>query len=421
MNKLFFQLAFSLLLLSGMKAPAQNLRFKTVLDNPNSFIVDMIQDKLGFFWLINTARGLEKFDGVKLQTFSHDPDNPNSIAPGQIIAMVVDADNIIWLSIVGSGLERLDPSTNTFTHFRHNERDAFSLSNDTVNAILEDHAGNLWLGTNQGLDLLDRRTGRFTHYKNDQREKADIPSPQVFRIFEDKSRMLWICGRTSSTKHISPGALSRFDPATKKFTPYLPDSVKANNGIPGNWVRDIYEDNKSNFWIVTDAGLYTMDRNTGKCTRHYPDPFHAGPLSQVPVTGKEATEVVFVTEDSSGAFWIGLGQHGLNRYDPVTKQSKHFGLLYDFLDLSASEKKDSITGLNIPVAFKGVSSEDGLFWVLGLGGISQLNYKEKTIPFYNISKAALAIYLEANGKNLWIGTNKGLLKTKLKKVIPYFH
>jgi signal transduction histidine kinase/ligand-binding sensor domain-containing protein len=413
MGKLFFPSAIFFLLLSGIELPAQNLRFKTVLDNPNSFLVDMKQDKLGFFWLNNTARGLQKFDGVKVQTFSHDPDNPNSIAPGQIISMVVDADNIIWLGMAGSGLDRLDPSTNTFTHFRHNERDAFSLSDDTVNTVLEDHAGNLWVGTNQGLDLLDRKTGRFTRCKNDQDEKRSTNSPQVTRIFEDRKGVLWICGRTSSKKHISPSALNRFDPAAKKFTPYMLDSAKANNGIPGTWVSDIYEDNKNNFWIVTDAGLYTMDRNTGKSTRYYPDPFHSGPLSQVPVTGQEAKEVIFVTEDSSGAFWVGMGQNGLNRYDPVTKQSMHFGLQYDFLDLSASIEKDSITGLNIPFAFKGVSSEDGLFWVLGLGGISQLNYKEKTIPFYNISKAALAIYLEANDKNLWIGTNKGLLKKEI--------
>ncbi len=68
MGKLFFPFAICFLLLSGIKLPAQNLRFKTVLDNPNSFLVDMKQDKLGFFWLNNTARGLQKFDGVDVFT-----------------------------------------------------------------------------------------------------------------------------------------------------------------------------------------------------------------------------------------------------------------------------------------------------------------------------------------------------------------
>ena len=395
-----------------MKLPAQSLRFKTVLDNPNSLITDMKQDKLGFFWLVN-VNGLQKFDGVKRHTFLNDPGNPNSIASGQISSLIIDADNILWVGINGSGLDRLDPATNTFTHFRHNAKDDYSLSNDTVNAILEDHSGNLWVGTNQGLDLLDRKTGRFTHYSNNNNDPAGISYPQVYRIYEDRKGILWIIGRSSAKDHISPGALNRFDPTTKKFTPYFQDSAKANNGIPAKFVKDIYEDSNNNFWIVTDAGLYAMDRNTGKCTRYYPDPFNSGALSQSPVAKDAVSDIMFVTEDSSGAFWVGMGEKGLNRYDPVTKKSMHFGLLYDFLNVSASMKKDTATGLNITFAIRGVSTKDGLFWVLGLGGISQLNYKKTTFPFNNISKAALALYLEANGKILWIGTDKGLLRKDL--------
>ncbi|ULQ52761.1 sensor histidine kinase [Flavihumibacter fluvii] len=396
-----------------MKLPAQSLRFKTVLDNPNSMIVDMKQDKLGFFWLINSGNRLQKFDGVKPQTFLNDPGNPNSIATGQVSSLIIDADNIIWVGIYGSGLDRLDPSTNIFTHFRHNAKNAYSLSNDTVNATLEDHSGNLWIGSNHGLDFLDRKTGRFTHYSNSNNDPAGTRYPQVYKIYEDRKGILWICGRSLAKDHISPAALNRFDPTTKKFTPYFQDSAKANNGIPATFIKDIYEDSKENFWIVTDAGLYAMDRNTGKCTRYYPDPFNSNTLSQTPVAKDVVSDIMFVTEDSSGAFWVGMGRHGLNRYDPVTKKSMHFGLLYDFLDVSASKKKDTATGLNIPFAIKGVSSKDGLFWVLGIGGISQLNYQKTTFLFNEISKAALALYLEANGKILWIGTDQGLVRKDL--------
>ncbi|WP_336517129.1 two-component regulator propeller domain-containing protein [Pollutibacter soli] len=412
MNKRFYTIVLSLLLLSGIELPAQSLRFKRVLDDPNSMVVDMKQDKLGFFWLINTTK-LQKFDGVKRQTFLNDPGNSNSIASGEVLSLIIDADNILWIAIYGSGLDRLDLSTNTFTHFRHNAQDAFSLGNDTVNAIFEDHAGNLWIGTNEGLDLLDRKTGRFTHYGNNNNDTAGTNYPQILKIYEDKNRMLWICGKSLSKDHMSPGAINRFDPATKKFTPYLQDSAKANNGIPGTWLRDMYEDNENNFWIVTDAGLYTMDRNTAKSTRYYPDPFNSGNLSQTPVAEELGSDIHFITEDSSGALWVGIGQHGVNRYDPVTKKSKHFGLLYDFLNVSASWKKDTATGLNLSFAIKGVSTKDGLFWVLGLGGIYQLNYKKTTFLFNNISKAALALHLESDGKILWIGTDKGLLRKDL--------
>jgi signal transduction histidine kinase/ligand-binding sensor domain-containing protein len=412
MNKSFFAITLWIMLLSGLKLPAQSLRFKTVVDNPNSWFADMKQDKLGFLWLLNIGR-LQKFDGVKPRTFLNDPGNPNSIAPGEVSSWIIDADNILWIGIYGSGMDRLDPAINAFTHFRHNTKDAFSLSNDTVNAVFEDHSGNVWVGTNQGLDLLDKKTGRFAHYSINNSDLAGTSNPQVFKIYEDRDGILWICGKSLSKGHISPGAFNRIDPATKKFTPYFQDSAIANNGIPGSFIKDIYEDSKNNFWIVTDFGLYTMDKNTGKCTRYYPDPFKSSVLSQSPVARDVVSDIIFVTEDSSGAFWVGMGQHGLNRYDPVTKKSRHFGLLYDFLNVSASKKKDTATGLNIPFAIKGVSTKDGLFWVFGLGGISQLNYKKTTFTFNNISEAALALYLEANGKILWIGTDKGLLRKDL--------
>ena len=133
----------------------------------------------------------------------------------------------------------------------------------------------------------------------------------------------WIYGRSSAKDHISPSALNRFDPTTKKFTPYFQDSVKANNGIPATFIKDIYEDSNNNFWIVTDAGLYAIDRY-GKCTRYYPDPFNRSTLSQTPVAKDVVSDIMFVTEDSSGAFWVGMGQHGLNRYDPVFKNINAF-------------------------------------------------------------------------------------------------
>jgi len=52
--------------------------------------------------------------------------------------------------------------------YRHDARDPASLGSDDARAVLEDHAGHLWIGTADGLDLLDRATGHFTHYKHDE-------------------------------------------------------------------------------------------------------------------------------------------------------------------------------------------------------------------------------------------------------------
>jgi ligand-binding sensor domain-containing protein len=302
MHKLLFPIAFCLLLLSGNRSSAQNLRFKQVLKNNSQTITDLAQDKQGVFWLSTFDKGLQRYDGINLRSYVNDPRNPNSIAAGPILNLYIDPNNIIWTAMLGSGLERFDPATITFTHFRHNAKDASSLSNDTVTNIFEDHLGDLWVSTLGGLNVLNKKTGKFIHYRNEPNDAASICHNESFEMFEDRKGVLWINGiiliRGEGPKS---GALNRFDRATGKFTRFLQDPTNPNSNIPGKSIQNIYEDSKNNFWIATDAGLYNMDRSTGKFTRYYPDPFNSSTLSQTPVAEKIVSSINFITEDSSGA------------------------------------------------------------------------------------------------------------------------
>ena len=120
MHKLLFPLAFCLLLLSGNRSSAQNLRFNPVLKNNSETITAIAQDKQGVFWFSTLDKGLQRYDGVNLKSYVNDPRNPNSIAAGPILNLFIDTNNIIWVAMLGSGLERFDPATAIFTHFRNN-------------------------------------------------------------------------------------------------------------------------------------------------------------------------------------------------------------------------------------------------------------------------------------------------------------
>ncbi len=416
MKKLFSSLPLCLLLLSGNNLCAQDLRFNQVLKNSLGEISDMIQDKQGFIWTTSIDKGVQRYDGVNLKPFVHNPGNPNSIASGPSIDVFADSDNMIWIGMLGAGLEKFNPATNSFTHFRHNPKDATSLSNDTVSSVLEDHLGNLWVGTFGGLDLLDRKTGRFTHYRNDPDDPASISHNQVYKVFEDKKGVLWVQAVLFSLgKGATKGALNRFDRATGKFTRYLQDPENPNSSIPGKFINDMYEDSKGNFWIATqDAGLYTLDRNTGRLTRYNIDSLHPkipGPETSVE---KKAPVIFFITEDKTGALWIGLGSSGMKRYDPISKKSTHYGYVYEGNKLVSA--RDTASGFTARFALKGVNTKDGLFWVYSSdGSLFNLNKNKITIPFFNIgNRDANAFYSEPNDSILWIATSKGLLRKDLK-------
>src|SRR6187399_1124080 len=314
MRKLFFPMVFCLLLSWINSLHAQDLRFTQVTKSLSN-VFDMAQDKQGYLWIATQNQGLKRYDGINFKSYTNDPRDHNSMVNGVPFRLLIDAENMIWIGMMGSGLEKFDPATNTFTHFRFDPKNAFSLSGDSVTSILEDHLGNLWIGTFRGLNMLDRKTGKFVHYNNDVNDPSSLSYNSVAKIFEDKKGELWIgCMKSNDPEK---GGLNRFDRKTGKFTRYLHDSLNPKS-LPDNRIWDIYEDKDGNFWIASwIAPFFKMDRNTGEFTRYYPDPLHSGTLSQTPVSEKILSFISFVTEDSSGALWIGTANSGVNRYDPV--------------------------------------------------------------------------------------------------------
>ena len=71
---------------------------------------------------------------------------------------------MIWIATWVNGLDRLDPASGKFKHFKHDPNDPGSLSSDTVRSILEDHDGIIWIGTMGGLDRYDPVQKNLTLY-----------------------------------------------------------------------------------------------------------------------------------------------------------------------------------------------------------------------------------------------------------------
>ena len=420
MKKIFFLIVFTFLLLCTNALHAQELRFNQVIKNSTGLIFDMVQDKQGFLWIATLNQGLKRYDGINFKTYTNDPLNSNSLASGAIFRLFVDSENILWMGMMGSGLEKFDPATNTFTHFRHDPKNASSLICDTVGQILEDHLGNLWVGTIGGLDVLDRKTGKFIHYRNDVNDPSSLSHNAAAKIFEDKKGELWI-GCISIKNDPKEGGLNRFDRNTGKFIRYLHDSLNPKS-LPDNWVVDIYEDKNENFWMISatpppfftsSAPLFKMDRTTGEFTRYYADPMRSGPLSQTPVSEKIFSYASFITEDSTGALWVGLGNSGMNRYDPVSKMSTHYGYIFEGNKLLSA--KDTATGFTAWDISKAYSTRDGMLWIgTSQGTLFNLDNYKIRVPFYTIQQPdANSFYCEENNNILWIATRDGLLRRDL--------
>ena len=93
-----------------------------------------------------------------------------------------------------------------------------SLSNNRVNALCVDHAGTLWVGTQNGLDRFDRNTGEFTTFG----ERDGLPNNAVEGILEDSTGNLWLS---------TGNGLSKFDPRARTFKNYFSDDGLAGRRV----------------------------------------------------------------------------------------------------------------------------------------------------------------------------------------------
>ncbi|OJJ18015.1 hypothetical protein BKI52_29635 [marine bacterium AO1-C] len=180
---------------------------------------------------------------------------------------------------------------------------AQGLAHNTVNCIIQDRQGFLWIGTENGLNRYDGY--EFKVYRNDLNNKHSLSNNYVITLHEDHLGYLWV--------GTFGGGLNRFDPKTETFTRYKHNKDDPNS-IWSNDVRAIYADKKGKIWLgLHDSYQFGyLDPATQKVTRFSGSEHHIS-----------LSTYTIIPEKDQG-FWIG-SRSGLVYFD-TQKQTctKHF-------------------------------------------------------------------------------------------------
>jgi ligand-binding sensor domain-containing protein len=141
------------------------------------------------------------------------------------------------------GLHRYDPATNTFTRF---SKQTNGLASNSIRAIGEDAAGNVWFGTaDRGVSVLKAAGGWRTLNTFD-----GLPTNTVTAI-EPSAVGTWIG---------TPSGLALFD-AAYQLVALWPDGVNPSP-FRSNDVRDVTQLGDS-LWIATADGVYATKTDEG--------------------------------------------------------------------------------------------------------------------------------------------------------------
>jgi len=359
-------------------------------------------DTAGYVWFA-TSNGLLRYDGYRYTSFINDPADSTTVASNKLITVYAARDGSIWVGTETMGLDRLDPATGIFAHFRHDPENDESLSSDKIISVIEDDQGNMWIGTKRGLNRLDLHNRKITRFVHDPQDTNSLSNNDVRVIYQDRNKTIWIgTGGAFAENPGHDGGLNRFSPETGTFTHYMHDPADEKSLID-NRVGAIFEDKSGTLWVGTAGdGLHTMDREKAIFTRHTYDPLHPEKLSRPPLKKYISwadDQITFITQDSAGAIWIGTLMNGVCRYDQTTKAITHYEIL-----------GNNLSGNPVRNYWWTISTKDGILWLGTWGDAFQTDPLRKTPHFVSTAKNITCMYQET-GDILWYGTlNSGLIR-----------
>jgi len=325
---------------------------------------------------------LAQFTDLKFSHFSIE----DGLSQNTINCMLKDDKGFIWIG-TQDGLNRYDGYK--FKIFRNEPSNTNSLSNNYIETIFQDNEGVLWIGTRNGLNKFNTMLNTFERFYYNDKDPTTISHNNVKSINQDKNGELWFG---------TLNGLNSYNSLTKKFRRHL-NNPENENSISNDNISTIYFDENNTMWIGTRSGLNTFD----KLTNHFKVFKHKNNNNK----SISNNRINCLTGDSKGNLWIGTS-NGLNKFDKVTKEFISF--------FNISNKENSVSNNLI----QNIMEDDlGYLWIGTRNGLNKFDQINKSFKRYesvfsdpiSISGNDIRCLLKDDFGMIWSGTpDKGINK-----------
>ena len=316
----------------------------------------------------------------------HDEKDSTSLIHNCILTIYEDTQGTIWIGTRG-GLEKFDPQTNKFTHYKPFPKDNF-----IVSSIIDDHLGNLWLyGKSNELCKFNLKTQEYSYLKFSENSLNEKSFYKGGVVFIDTKKNIWI-GDENRGVH-------RYNHNKKIWEEFSEE----NKSLKSNIVFSIIEDKDSNIWVGTDGGgIHMYNYKSRKFQNYQHDPSDYRSLS--------SNAIYCIYESEPGIIWVGVYASGINVYK---KNKKKFKTYTAGLKPGHGINQKSVLSIGQGDGNKVWLGTDG-------GGLNLFNPETKLFNYFTkensiIHSNVVKTLLVDNLKNIWIGSyGNGLGKTNFK-------
>ncbi len=370
---------------ANVQEASELLHFRRLSKNLSYNTAECIfQDQRGFLW-IGTPRGLNRYDGINIRIYVHDPDDSTSLSNDHIRKITEDQKGDLWIA-TENGLNRYDRSRDRFVRYHASAR-ANSLAGSTVSDVRADRQGRVWVAADN-LCLYRPETDDFLRFLPDVPPTPGDPANYHNFIYDDSEGRIWY-GRWRE--------LYRLDSPTGRL-----ERVFNGNAEPlGNefWnFQEMMQDASGTFWVATNqAGLRYFKNGTGPIRmRRFPDSIGENDfLSRY--------RILAICGDRQGRLWVSMEDNGLAVYDRERRLSHRFK--------SRRDEEFSISGNSVWSIFEDRQARLWFgTWMAGVNCIDPNELKFSRIhgfPGSGFSGGIVTAFLEDPSGNFWIGTDGG--------------
>lgn len=223
-----------------------------------------------------------------------DYNSNNGMNGNNISDIYIDNEQRIWMANYPIGITVRNNRYASYQWIKHSIGNRQSLVNDQVNAIIEDHDGDLWFATNNGISLYEVKNGKWTSYLSMFDQELHSKNHAFLSLCEVAPGIIWAGGYSSGIYEINKhnNSVNFFTPSlfgnlnirpdkyirsitldsegkvwsggyyNLKEIDYKKKEIRYFDDLTG--VTTILEKDKKHMWIGTTNGLYLLDKESGK-------------------------------------------------------------------------------------------------------------------------------------------------------------
>lgn len=330
-------------------------------------------------FLIGTTDGIYSLDTDSGRCRREDSSSElRALEDKSVNSMMIDKEGTLWVMTNSGGVSYMTRQLRRFDYGYPDigSETPYDYYSKSIGPISEDSFGNIWMGTKSGLCEYDPSSGNFRNHALGHHKVYDVRS-----ILIDGDE-IWV-GTESE-------GLFLMNKETGSVRNYR-HSRASSNTVCSNNVRSLFKNSDGKIYVGTDTGLCLYDEQND-C---FSIIWYIGSM----------TSVTGVCSDDSGNIWVVTSNGGAYRYSICSDTWSHYE--------HTRGMRGSLNSNSLISLFK---DRDGTIWI-GTNGSGLCSYDKETDSFVDFDgngdilpdKVIYAIEQDNSG-NLWLSCNKGLFR-----------